>query len=76
MLPLMTQYEVESDGDLTLVHAAKEGDVAAFEQLITRHSAMIFRVTMHILSSREDAEDVTQDAFLKAFQNLGTFEER
>lgn len=76
MLPLMTQCEVETDDDLTLVRAAKEGDMSAFEQLITRHSAMIIRITMHILSSREDAEDVTQDTFLRAFQNLGTFEER
>ena len=76
MLTLMTQCEIETEDDITLVRAAKEGDMAAFEQLITRHSAMIFRVTMHILKSREEAEDVTQEAFLKAFQNLSTFEER
>jgi RNA polymerase sigma-70 factor (ECF subfamily) len=37
---------------------------------------MIFRVAMHILSSREDAEEIVQDAFVKAFQHLHCFEER
>jgi RNA polymerase sigma-70 factor, ECF subfamily len=76
MLTLMTQYEIQTSEDIALVHAAKDGDMAAFEQLITRHTAIVFRVAMHILASREEAEDVMQDVFLKAFQNLGRFEER
>jgi RNA polymerase sigma-70 factor (ECF subfamily) len=76
MLTLMTHLDINTCDDITLVRAAKEGDIAAFEQLITRHTAMIFRIAMHILASREDAEDITQDAFLRAFQNLSTFEER
>ena len=71
-----TQQDIETSDDVALVHAAKEGDMAAFEQLVTRHTAMIFRVAMHIMSSREDAEDIVQDAFLKAFQHLQRFEER
>ncbi len=76
MLMLTMQREVETSDDVTLVHAAKCGNMAAFEELITRHSAMVFRVAMHILASREDAEDVMQDAFLRALQNLSNFEER
>jgi RNA polymerase sigma-70 factor, ECF subfamily len=76
MLILMTQHEIKTSDDPTLVRAAKEGDITAFEELITRHTAMVFRVAMHILPSREDSEDVIQDAFLKAFQNLRNFEER
>lgn len=76
MLTLMTQHEIKTSDDVTLVHAAKAGDMAAFEELITRHTAMVYRVVMHILGLREDAEDVMQDAFLRALQNLGTFEER
>ncbi|HYN15307.1 MAG TPA: sigma-70 family RNA polymerase sigma factor [Terriglobales bacterium] len=64
------------DGDMALVHAAKEGDVGAFEQLLRRNQAMVFRVAQHITGSREDAEEVAQEAFLKAFQNLDRFEER
>jgi len=64
------------DGEMALVHAAKMGDMAAFEQLLRQNQAMVFRVAQHITGSREDAEDVVQEAFLKAFQNLERFEER
>jgi RNA polymerase sigma-70 factor (ECF subfamily) len=74
MQVLKAQHEI--DDDAAVVRAAKEGDMAAFEHLITRHTPMVFRVAMHILASREDAEDVMQDAFLKSFENLGTFQER
>lgn len=71
-----TQHETATRDDVALVHAAKQGDISAFEQLVQRHTAMIFRVAMNITSSREDAEDVVQEAFLKAFQHLHRFEER
>ena len=71
-----TQPDLDTSDDLALVHAAKQGDMTAFEQLVERHTAMIFRVAMHIMNSREDAEDIVQDAFLKAFLNLQRFEER
>lgn len=74
MNALKTQHEI--DYDVALVLAAKQGDMTAFEQLIKRHTSMVFRVAMHILASPEDAEDVLQEAFLKAFQHLNTFEER
>jgi RNA polymerase sigma-70 factor (ECF subfamily) len=71
-----TPLELDTKDDVTLVDAAKQGDMAAFEQLVKRHTAMIFRVAMHIMASREDAEEVVQDAFLKAFQHLQDFEGR
>ena len=71
-----TQLELGTSDDVTLVDAAKQGDMAAFEQLVKRHTAMIFRVAMHIMASREDAEEVVQDAFFKAFQHLQDFEGR
>ena len=71
-----TQQNSDSRDDVALVHAAKQGDMAAFEELVKRHTAMIFRVAMHIMNSHEDAEEIVQDAFLKAFQHLHTFEER
>ena len=70
-----TRLELDTSDDVTLVDAAKQGDMAAFEQLVARHTAMIFRVAMHIMASREDAEEVVQDAFLKAFQHLQDFED-
>jgi len=58
--------------DLTLVHACKDGDVAAFEQLVNRYDARLFSIAQHITHNREDA---VQEAFLKAFRKLTQFRE-
>ena len=60
--------------ETVLVNAARAGDVASFEQLVRRYDRNVFRIAQHITQNREDAEDVVQDAFLKAFQNLGQFQ--
>ena len=60
--------------ELTLVQAAKSGDVSAFEELIRRYDRNVFRIAQHITQNREDAEDVVQDAFLKAYSNLAQFQ--
>jgi len=62
--------------DLSLVHACKEGNVVAFEQLVKRYDVRLFRIARHITYSREDAEEAVQDAFLKAFRNLSSFQEK
>ena len=61
--------------DLDLVHASKNGDVAAFEQLVKRYDRKLFRIAQHVTHNREDSEDAVQEAFLKAFQHLGEFRE-
>src|SRR2546421_10240005 len=60
--------------ELTLVQAAKSGDVSAFEELVRRYDRNVFRIAQHITQNREDAEDVGQDAFLKAYSNLAQFQ--
>jgi RNA polymerase sigma-70 factor (ECF subfamily) len=62
--------------ELTLVRAAKAGDIKAFEELVKRYDRNIFRIAQHITQNREDAEDVVQDAFLKAYGNLAQFQEQ
>jgi RNA polymerase sigma-70 factor (ECF subfamily) len=57
-----------------LVEAARGGDISAFESLVRRYDRNVFRIAQHITQNREDAEDVVQDAFLKAYQNLGQFQ--
>jgi RNA polymerase sigma-70 factor (ECF subfamily) len=64
-----------ADGDLDLVHASKNGDVAAFEQLVKRYDRKLLRIAQHVTHNREDAEDAVQEAFFKVFQNLGEFRE-
>jgi RNA polymerase sigma-70 factor (ECF subfamily) len=61
--------------ELALVHAAKAGDLEAFSQLVTRYDRNIFRIAQHITHNEEDAQDVVQDAFLKAYTNLAQFQE-
>jgi RNA polymerase sigma-70 factor (ECF subfamily) len=56
------------------VARAKAGDSAAFEQLIRQYDRQIFRTALHITQNREDAEDITQDVFFKAFQKLNQFQ--
>ncbi len=60
--------------ELALVQAAKAGDITAFEQLVKRYDRNVFRIAQHITQNREDAEDVVQDAFLKAYENLEQFQ--
>ena len=71
------QFEVRADAtdDLDLVHAVKSGDVAAFEQLVKRYDRRLLRIAQSVTHNREDSQDAVQEAFLKAFQNLGQFRE-
>src|SRR3954466_14207035 len=71
-----TEPDTGRSEELVLVRAAKKGDVSAFEQLIKRYDRKVFRIAQHITQNREDAEDVVQDAFLKAYQNLANFQEQ
>ena len=70
--PLPSTIVREDEG--ALVAAAKAGDLGAFNELVNRYERRIFRLTMNITQNREDAEDATQDAFLKAFQHLDNFQ--
>ena len=64
-----------ANADLDLVHASKNGDIAAFEQLVNRYDRKLLRIAQQVTHNREDAQDAVQEAFLKAFQNLGQFRE-
>src|ERR1700685_4683696 len=65
---------VASD-DLDLVHASQNGDVAAFEQLVKRYDRKLLRIAQSVTHNREDSQDAVQEAFLKAYQHLGEFQE-
>ena len=59
--------------DLALVAEAKAGSYEAFEELVNRYENKIYRLGLNVTGNPEDAEDVLQEAFLKAFQHLGEF---
>jgi RNA polymerase sigma-70 factor (ECF subfamily) len=60
--------------DAVLVAAAKTGDARAFEVLVERHQGRVFLLAQHITRNREDAQDVVQQSFQKAFIHLKKFE--
>jgi RNA polymerase sigma-70 factor (ECF subfamily) len=64
------------EGDRTAVALARDGDSDAFRSLVERHSRYLFVVAQRLTGSAADAEDVVQDAWLKAHRQLAGFEER
>jgi RNA polymerase sigma-70 factor (ECF subfamily) len=64
----------EVDSELALVERVRAGDVDAYGQLVRMYDRRVFRIVNHITQNREDSEDVVQDAFLKAFQNIDRFQ--
>lgn len=59
--------------DVELVARAQRGDTQAFDQLVTRHEAKVYGLCLKMLGSPEDAEDVLQEVFVKAYQSLPSF---
>lgn len=64
----------EMVSELELVDQAKQGDPAAFTELVNRYERNIYRLARHITQNDEDAEDVLQETFLKAYANLEQFQ--
>jgi RNA polymerase sigma-70 factor (ECF subfamily) len=62
-----------ADTDLPLVHAAQEGDLAAFESLVMKHQRRMLNIAFRIIDEYDDACEVVQDAFLSAYRNLPNF---
>jgi len=60
--------------DSAVVLQAREGDRKAFSELVRRYENKIFRLGLHITQNREDAEDVLQETFLKAYEHLDQFQ--
>jgi len=59
--------------DAALIRAAQQGDHQAFEQLVRLYDQSVLRLALNLLRSEEDARDAYQEAFLKAYRNLGSF---
>jgi RNA polymerase sigma-70 factor (ECF subfamily) len=65
---------IEIDDEAAIVAQARLGDAKAFSELLRRYEGKIFRLAQHITQNREDAEDVLQEAFLKAYEHLDQFQ--
>lgn len=62
--------------DRAAIDAVLAGDRDAFGELVKRHSRMLFRLAYRMTGNESDADDVVQDAFVRAYQKLSTFESR
>ena len=72
----LTRAQREAATANALVAAAKGGDQQAFEMLVKRYRKRIFALALHICGSSSEADDITQDVFLKAYRALAEFEGR
>jgi len=59
--------------DSVLIREAQRGDRAAFEKLVRQYDRAVLRLALHLTGSETDAQDIYQEAFLKAYRNLGAF---
>jgi RNA polymerase sigma-70 factor (ECF subfamily) len=60
--------------ETTLVAQSRGGDTGAFAELVRRYEGKIFRLAQHVTQNREDAEDVLQETFMKAYEHLDQFQ--
>jgi RNA polymerase sigma-70 factor, ECF subfamily len=63
----------ETDADAALVDRYLRGDMAAFDELMIRYERQIYRVCYRFVENRDDAMDLAQEVFIKAFEHLPTF---
>ena len=62
--------------DRAFVARAREGDADAFRALVDRHSRALFRLAYRMTGNEQDAEDIVQESFLRAYKQLAKFDER
>ncbi|MCC7300854.1 MAG: sigma-70 family RNA polymerase sigma factor [Verrucomicrobia bacterium] len=70
------QPSPEVPDDLHLVHRSQAGDFSAYEELVRRYHGRIYGFVYSMTNSREDAEDLAQETFVKAWKALGHFREQ
>jgi RNA polymerase sigma-70 factor (ECF subfamily) len=70
-MPVTSQTGID---ETPLVAQSREGDTRAFGELVRRYEGKIFRLAQHITQNREDAEDVLQETFMKAYEHLDQFQ--
>jgi RNA polymerase sigma-70 factor (ECF subfamily) len=67
------RYDDEPGRDDALIAAARNGDLSAFNEIVTRYERVVFAVCMRLLRDRATAEDATQDTFIRAWGAVPTF---
>lgn len=70
----LTRERVEPATDLHWVEECKRGSLGAFEQLYQQHGSRLKSIAYNLLGNRSDAEDAVQEAFLKVYRSIGSFQ--
>ncbi|HVU37260.1 MAG TPA: sigma-70 family RNA polymerase sigma factor [Opitutales bacterium] len=70
---IQPEHAAEAEVDLALVRRVQAGDVKAFDQLITKYRERLYAIVYNLTSNREDASDLAQEAFIKAFRSIHNF---
>jgi len=73
MAALDRQTQDRRIDDTMLIREAQRGNRAAFEELVRHYDQAVLRLALHLTGTEQDAQDVYQDAFLKAYKNIGNF---
>jgi len=60
--------------DIELIEQTLAGDQSAYADLVKRHQRFVFTLALRFAKTREDAEEIAQDCFIKAYRSLGTFQ--
>ena len=59
--------------EVLLIEQAQRGELSAFDQLVLRHQQVVFAVALRMLGDHDEAQDIAQEAFVRAYQAIGTF---
>lgn len=65
----------QKETDLALINAVLAGQTSVYADLVKRHQRFVFTLAMRFAKNREDAEEIAQDCFVKAYKALGTFKQ-
>ena len=69
-----TEFDLRHEGDESLVSRSQEGDVEAFDSLVDRYKERLYATVYHMTSNHEDANDLVQETFIKAYKSLRGFQ--
>ena len=69
----MVSQSLSRADDSALIREAQRGNRVAFEELVRQYDRAVLRLALHLTGSEQDAQDIYQEAFLKAFRNVGNF---
>jgi len=73
---MMDEHFSKEDEERRLIQQASEGSTLAFEELVKRHEAALFRIAFHLVGDVGEAADIVQEVFLSVYRNVKTFEGR